>query len=112
MKLNPAPFEMIKCEIKNIELRLYDEKRRRIIAGDYINFTNTDTSEQITVSVLDIYRFNNFEELYNSLPLLQCGYTIENVAEAHYTDMEQYYTAEEQNKYGVVGIAIKLTNIQ
>ena len=112
MKLNPAPFEMIKCGKKSIELRLYDEKRSRISLGDCISFTNTDTLEEITVTVIDIYKFNNFKELYNSLPLLQCGYTIENVAEAHYSDMEKYYTAEEQNKYGVVGIAIQLTSIK
>ena len=42
----------------------------------------------------------------NALPLLQCGYTAENVSEAHPADMEQYYSVEEQNKYGVVVIEL------
>jgi len=37
---------------------------------------------------------------------LQCGYTAENVDEADPSDMEQYYSVEEQNKYGVVGIEL------
>ena len=110
MKLAPDPFEMIKSGKKSIELRLYDEKRRRVVSGDCIIFTNTDTYENIIVTVSDVYRFNNFEELYNSLPLLQCGYTNENIAQAHFSDMERYYTIEEQNEYGVVGIAVKLND--
>ena len=30
MKLNESPFEKIKAGTKTIELRLYDEKRRKI----------------------------------------------------------------------------------
>ena len=46
------------------------------------------------------------KELYKSLPLLQCGYTRENIDKATPSDMEQYYSIEEQNKYGVVGIEL------
>lgn len=38
MQLNPAPFEKIKSGAKTIELRLNDEKRRRIKTGDKIEF--------------------------------------------------------------------------
>ena len=38
MKLNKEPFEKIKSGEKTIELRLYDEKRRKIKAGDTICF--------------------------------------------------------------------------
>ena len=36
MKLNNKPFNMIKNGRKNIELRLYDEKRRKLNIGDEI----------------------------------------------------------------------------
>ena len=36
MNLHNDPFEKIACGIKNIELRLYDEKRRLIKVGDEI----------------------------------------------------------------------------
>lgn len=106
MKLNPEPFEMIENGQKTVELRLWDEKRRNIKAGDEIVFTNTADGRTLCVTVTGIHRFNSFEELYRSLPLLQCGYTEETVKTASPSDMEAYYSVEEQQKYGVVGIEI------
>lgn len=109
MKLNPSPFEMIESGEKTIELRLNDEKRRRIKIGDEIEFENTDDSTRvINAKVLALHRFCSFEELYNSLSLLKCGYTADDVCYAHPSDMELYYSAEQQKKYGVVGIEIKI----
>ena len=106
MKLHPSPFEMIKCRKKTIELRLYDEKRQRIKPGDEIIFTNTETGETLHTTVIRLHRFDSFEELYNALPLLECGYTVDDISKAHPSDMQQYYSVEEQKKYGVVGIEI------
>ena len=50
--------------------------------------------------------FDSFVELYKSLPLLECGYTDANINIASPYDMEKYYSKEEQQKYGVVGIKI------
>ena len=108
MKLHSSPFEMIKSGQKTIELRLFDEKRRQIQPGDTIVFTNTATGEALTAEVVKLHRFKSFEELYKALPLLKCGYTKEDVDTAHPADMEQYYSVEEQEKYGVVGIEISL----
>ena len=74
--------------------------------GDEIVFTNTATDETIKTAVVKMHRFDSFKELYKSLPLLQCGYTQEDVDTAHPSDMEQYYSAEEQRKDGVVGIEL------
>lgn len=52
------------------------------------------------------YGSNQCTQEYQSLPLLKCGYTTENMDEAAPSDMEQYYSVEEQKKYGVVGIEI------
>ena len=108
MKLNPAPFEMIKSGQKMIELRLYDEKRQLINVGDEIVFINTVTGEMLQTKVLKLHRFDSFADLYKSLPLLKCGYTSENVGSATPADMEQYYSVDEQKKYGVLGIEIKV----
>lgn len=106
MKLNASPFEMIKSGVKSIELRLYDEKRQKIKIGDTIIFTNTLTGEKIRTTVKGLHRFVNFEELYRALPLLKCGYTSDDVDTARPSDMEEYYSAKEQKKYGVVGIEL------
>ena len=108
VKLNPAPFEMMKSGQKTIELRLYDEKRQLIGVGDEIVFTNTVTGETLQTKVLKLHRFDSFADLYKSLPLLKCGYTSENVGSATPADMEQYYSVDEQNKCGVIGIEIKV----
>ena len=106
MKLHPAPFEMIKKGEKTIELRLFDEKRQKIKAGDRIVFTNTATGETVGRTVLRLHRFQSFDKLYQSLSLLKCGYTAEDVDNAKPSDMEAYYSAAEQEKYGVVGIEL------
>ena len=41
MNLSPDSFEMIEVGIKTREMRLYDEKRKKISKGDYINFIST-----------------------------------------------------------------------
>ena len=106
MKLHHAPFDMIKRGEKTIELRLYDEKRRLIEVGDRIVFTDTATGETLVKTVAALHRFDSFEELYRALPLLECGYTPADVGQATPADMDRYYPAEEQEQYGVVGIAL------
>ena len=87
MNLNPSPFEMIKSGKKTIELRLFDEKRQQI---------------------KNLYKFDTFEKLYKTLPLLKCGYTPDTICNAHFSDMQEYYSVEEQEKYGVIGIELCL----
>ena len=108
MQLQPEPFAMIKSGSKTIELRLYDEKRRKIQIGDTILFTNTENGEHLSVRVLALSVFDSFEELYRNLPLLKCGYTEEDIASASPDDMDAYYSKEKQKEYGVVGITIVL----
>lgn len=106
MKLHHSPFERIKSGEKKIELRLFDEKRQQIKAGDKIVFTDTATGETLHKTVVILHRFDTFDELYQALPLLQCGYTTDDIDQAHPSDMEQYYSVAEQKKYGVVGIEL------
>ena len=108
MQLQPSPFEMIKDGTKTIELRLFDEKRKKIRTGDTILFTNTESKETLEVKVLELLVFDSFETLYSRLPLLECGYTKEDVDTASPDDMNAYYPKEMQLQYGVVGIRIAL----
>ena len=108
MKLDPLPFEMINSGKKTIELRLLDEKRQKIAEGDTIVFTCTADGEKLSAVVEKLWRFDSFDELYKKLPLLQCGYTAKDIDKAHPSDMEKYYSAQQQKKYGVVGIVLGL----
>ena len=109
MELSPLPFHMIKSGKKTIELRLYDEKRKKIHIGDLIKFSNRDNpAEALTVRVVNLFVFDSFETLYKELPLTECGYTEETVKTALPKDMDMYYTKEQQEKCGVIGIQIAL----
>ena len=107
MNLNPSPFSMIRDGIKTIELRLYDEKRRKITPGDTIRFYNNENaSETILTKVIELYVFDTFDKLYEKLPLLECGYTEDTICRASAKDMEKYYSLERQKQFGVVGIRV------
>lgn len=109
MKLNPQPFELIKQGYKTIELRLNDEKRQMLQTEDRIVFTKTtDSAQRLTAQIVALHRFRNFDELYRSLPLDRCGYLPHELTTAHPSDMEIYYSAEQQARYGVLGIEIVL----
>ena len=108
MKLDPGSFDLVQDGKKTIELRLYDEKRQQVQKGDVISFANTeDETEIVKVRVEDLYVFDSFKELYEKLPLKDCGYAEKEIADASYTDMDRYYSKEQQEKYKVVGIRIK-----
>lgn len=106
MRLNNGPFINIKNGTKTIELRLLDEKRKLINIGDTIIFENRKDSETIEVQVINLHKYKSFKELYPNFNKISLGYKANE--EAKPEDMEKYYTKEEQKKYGVVGIEVKL----
>ena len=106
MNLVPSAFSKIAEGSKTIELRLNDEKRQRINVEDTLVFNCSATKDIITAQVSKLHKFSDFEELYKTLPLEKCGYTVAELDTAHYTDMEQYYTKEQIKKYGALGIEL------
>ncbi len=109
LNLNPQPFAMMADGRKTIELRLYDEKRRKIRVGDTLVFVHAeDATKTLTAKVTALHRFSDFAALYAALPLDKCGYLPEEIAAAAPADMNVYYSAERQAQYGVVGIEIVL----
>ena len=97
MNLNNNPFNLIKNGTKTIELRLNDEKRQLLKEKDLIEFTNRETLDVIMVEVLRLYKY--FDKI-------SMGYDRNDIANPK--DMEKYYSKEEQDKYGVVGIEIRV----
>ncbi len=112
MKLNTSPFEKVSLGEKTVELRLYDEKRRKIDIGDKIIFSNIeDPMRKIAVVVKSIHRYASFEELYEDIPLEKCGINGVRSSQDGAAEMSKYYSDDEVRRYGVVGIEIKLTDI-
>lgn len=108
MRLTAAPFEKLRDGSKKIELRLYDEKRKKIKIGDIILFTSLkEPSETLMTRVVEIYTYASFDELYGELPLEDLGYTACEIGTASPKDMEQFYSAEEQAQFGVVAFLLE-----
>lgn len=106
MNLNNSPFNRIKEGTKTIELRLNDEKRRLLKEKDFIEFTNKATLENIIVQIVRLHKYPSFEELYKHFDKISIGYDKDDIANPK--DMEKYYSKEEQDKYGVIGIEVRV----
>ena len=106
MRLHNEPFKLVKNGTKTIEMRLNDEKRQLIKVNDIIEFENRTTGEHILVMVVDLYKFSNFYELYKNFDKTCLGYKENEIA--NYKDMEQYYSNDDQSKYGVLAIEMIL----
>ena len=108
MKLQPEYFNFILNGTKRIEIRLNDEKRQNIKLGDKIKFLKEpDLSESFEAQVIGLLRYNYFEEMFKD-------YDISILSDKSMTKeelisvLEQFYTKEKQEKYGVLGIRIEL----
>lgn len=104
MKLWDESFNKIRNKTKTIEMRLCDEKRSIISVGDTIEFTNTKTYETCECMVVNIYKYENFYELYKHHNKIAIGYSDNEMADPN--DMLVYYSLENIKKYGVLGIEV------
>ena len=103
MKLTEEPFYKIRSKLKTIELRLNDEKRKKVKVGDFIEFTLIDSNtEKLTVQVTALYHFNSFQELFDVIPKEKMGYATNEIPDP--ACMEKFYSKENQEKYGALGI--------
>lgn len=106
LNLQDSPYKAIKEAKKTIEMRLYDEKRSIIEVGDIIIFDNKNTSETLKCEVVELLRYKDFVELYSHHSNEELGY--ENGVKPNPNDMSQYYSKDKIDKYGVLGIRIRL----
>lgn len=107
MSLTALPFKMIKEGTKVAEYRLYDEKRKKVNVGDRIVFTCLDDGETLTVTVTEISVYDSFLQLFTQRGGKECGCK-KMSAEQLALSMREYYSAEEEQKYGAVAIGIRL----
>lgn len=106
LKLQPKFFDFIKDGTKRIELRLFDEKRQQININDIIEFKiEPEQIDSLKVKVIGLLRYRSFEDLFEDFP-------IEILADSSMTKaellnaLEEFYTSEKQEEYGVLGIKI------
>lgn len=113
MRLNETPFSKIRDGKKTVELRLYDNKRRKLNVGDKIIFTNLSNSdEKVAVIIKALYIYGSFSELFEDIPPERCGNPAESSVEELVTRMRAYYSEVDEEMYGVLGIKIELTDVE
>lgn len=106
MKLAVAPFEKIANGSKIIESRLYDERRRQIDPGDRIEFScNNNPNQKVNVIVRALYRYPSFESMFSDFPPFYFGGSSKNDL---IKEIGIFYSKEDQDKYGVIGIKIEI----
>ena len=97
-------FEIVRKGIKDVEVRVNDEKRRKLKVGDTLVFLKRpldDEEIRATVTALDYY--DNFEELVKHYEMKRL-YLESYTKEMWLNEMKRFYSNEEQTKYGVVAI--------
>lgn len=108
MKLQPEYYNFILNGTKRIEMRLYDEKRQSIKLGDTIKFLKEpELSESFNAKVIGLLRYNSFKDMFKDFDisiLSDKSMTKEELIKV----LEQFYTKEKQEQYGVLGIRIEL----
>ena len=108
MKLQPEYYNFILYGTKRIEIRLFDEKRQQIKIGDTIRFLKEpELNESFNAKVVELLRYDSFEDMfkdYDISVLADKSMTKEELI----TVLEQFYTKEKQEMYGVLGIRIEI----
>lgn len=108
MKLNPKYFEYMKNGTKRVEIRLNDEKRKEIKIGDTIIFQKeSELKEEINTQIVNLIVKRNFKELIKTLDVSEYSDKKET-EEKFLEDLYKFYTKEQEEKYGVIGIQIKI----
>ena len=108
MKLQSEYYNFILNGTKRIEIRLFDEKRQQIKIGDIIKFLKEpELNESFEAKVMGLLRYNSFEDMFKDFDisiLSNKSMTKEELIAV----LEQFYTKEKQEQYGVLGIRIEL----
>ncbi len=106
MKLSTEPFEKIASGAKVIESRLYDEKRQQIVLGDEIEFSeNNNPQNKVRTRVVGLLRYQSFESLFTDHEPYLFG---EESKKFLLNQIKQFYSTEDEQRYGVVGIRIEV----
>ncbi|MGN1371190.1 MAG: ASCH domain-containing protein [Candidatus Coprovivens sp.] len=102
--LHPDVFEIVKNKTKDIEVRVNDEKRRKLKIGDTLVFLKRpNDDEEIRAKVIGLEYYNYFDDLVENYDMERI-YLSNYTKEEYLNEMKRFYTREDQEKYGVVAI--------
>ena len=101
-------FEVVKYGTKTVEVRVNDEKRRKLKIGDKITFLKRpDDIEKMDAVIEDLVYYKDFFELVKDYTMDEL-YLKDYSKEDFINLLKRFYSDEEINKYGVVAIKFKI----
>ena len=107
MSLKTEPFSQIRSGEKYVEMRLFDEKRKKIRVGDRIVFTHTENEEEtIRTRVVGLHKYGSFDEMLLDFPASALGVADRNKNLDKI--MSSYYAEEDIQRYGTLAIRLML----
>lgn len=100
-------FKAIKAGQKTVEVRLNDEKRRKIKVGDTIEFIKVpEQNETLQVKVKELRTYDTFQAMFENIRFkdFDCeGWTMKEMLDGTY----EIYTPEQEKEWGTLAITIK-----
>lgn len=100
-------FKAIKDGKKTVEIRLNDEKRRKIKIGDAIEFIKVpEQNDTLQVKVTGLRTYDTFQAMYKDIPFkdFDCAdWSMKEMIEGTY----EIYTPEQEKEWGTLAITIK-----
>lgn len=106
MKLKDDQLDKMARGSKTIELRLWDEKRKKLKPFDEISFEGLESKRVLKVSVLELYHYRDFYEAYLDFTCEELGYDRGAIKDPK--DMELIYSPQAIKTYGVLAIKIEI----
>lgn len=105
MSVRHKYFELIKSGAKDIELRAYDEKRKKMKTGDkFLLFDAENPDQYIICEVLNMHVAPDFESLFKKLDIKRSGFqTMDELIDV----VTKFVSREELQREQVVGMEIK-----
>jgi len=105
-KITEQVYEWISNKMKNIEIRLYNEKSNKIKINDTINFIVIDNEEKkIKVNVVGLLIYKDIESLLKDID-------IKKIAPVNKEELEQMlyniFGEEKVKKHNIIGIKFEL----
>ena len=108
MGLFEEPFHSMKTGEKTVEVRLNDEKRRKVKIGDFITFIRLpENGHALVAEVTELRTFPTFREMYEHIPASDFDAVGDSIEEM-VTNTYELYTPEQEKAWGTSAITLKL----
>ena len=102
--LHKEIFDIVKDGVKDVEVRVNDDKRRKLHVGDTLIFVNRGCeNDKIKTKVNNLVYFKNFTDVVDYYKM-EIIYLKETTKDEYLKLMGKFYSNKDVEEYGVVAI--------